>query len=158
MKKQMIAGAVLASCVVLPMTVAAETKPLDAMESDLFKCFAMTDEQKRLVCYDDISRNLADAKPEKKELAEKRAVADFGLTHQTQSFDELELQAVKVEKNPSGDWVITMENGQVWEQTKEQDYRFRSNQPKVRIFKLLFGSYAMTEEGRTKKLRVKRIN
>ena len=109
MRKQMIAGALLAACTVLSMGAVASTDAEETMENGLFKCFAMTDEQKRLVCYDDISRNLAEAKPEKKALAEKRAVADFGLTHQSQSFNEMNMQAIKVEKNTSGDWVITMD-------------------------------------------------
>ncbi|GLQ30510.1 hypothetical protein [Litoribrevibacter albus] len=153
MNKPMILGALLASAL-FSNVHAAETKGLD---EQMLKCFEMTDEQQRIVCYDDISRSIAKANPEKQELIKKRAVADFGLTHQEQANDEMVMQAVRVDREPGGLWSITMENGQVWKQTKEERFSFQSDQPQVRIFKLLLGSYALTEEGRSKKIRVKRV-
>ena len=154
MKKSILAAAVLASSMINPVTTMAETKPLD---EQLLKCFEMTDELKRIVCYDTISRSIAKANPEKQEIIQKRAVADFGLAHQQQSSDEMIMQALQIERLPGGMWKITMENGQVWQQTKEERFGFSSQQPKVRVFKMLFGSYAMVEEGRSKKIRVRRI-
>ena len=153
MKKLMIAGALLTSAMVTPLqTVAA-----DELNEKLLKCFEMTDESQRVVCYDEISRSIAQANPEKQELVKKRAIADFGLVHQEQTNSELIMQTASVKREPGGLWLITMDNGQVWKQTKEERFSFSSDQPKVRIFKLLLGSYAMQEDGRTKKIRVKRI-
>ncbi len=159
MKKPTILGALLASTLISPLFVsqASAAAASQGFDEKMLKCFEMTDEEKRIVCYDDISRGIAQANPEKQELIQKRAVADFGLTHQEQAHDEMIMQAVKVEREPGGLWLITMDNGQVWQQSKDERFIFQSDQPKVRIFKLWLGSYAMTEEGRSKKIRVKRV-
>lgn len=129
----------------------------EALDEQMLKCFEVTSQDKRITCYDDIARSLAKADPAKQEMVKKRAQADFGLANQEQSFDEMTLETQSVKRSPDGLWTITMKNGQIWQQTKEQRFRFSSDQPKVRIFKLLLGSYAMTEEGKSKKIRVKRL-
>lgn len=154
MNKPMILGALFASTLLVSFQASAESKDLD---EQLLKCFEMSDEKRRMVCYDDISRAIASANPEKQEVVKQRAIADFGLSHQKQAHDEMVMKAVKVDREPAGKWLITMENGQVWQQTDDERYNFNSKQPEVRIFKMLFGSYAMTEVDRSKKIRVKRI-
>lgn len=154
MKKPMILGALLASTVLVPVQASADAKGLD---EQLLKCFEMSDETQRIVCYDGISRTIAKANPEKQEIVKQRAIDDFGLSHQEQSHDEMIMQATHVEREPGGKWLITMDNGQVWQQTNDDRYNFHTKQPKVRIFKMLFGSYAMTEVDRSKKIRVKRV-
>jgi hypothetical protein len=126
------------------------------MEDRIVNCFQMKDEAERISCYDKMARQQIKDNPEKAAVVKQRAIDDFGIKHQEQTYDELYMTVVSVTRNGT-DMIMTMDNGQVWEKTSEEDYRFHEDPPKVKVFQLWLGSYAMKEEGRAKKMRVQRV-
>lgn len=140
--------------------------------SDVESCRPIVDDVERLACYDALfgrgdksnpARD-ADAAAAGKEFAGSAAetVEGFGAEQlPANSPDEIEARLVGNFTGWSGDTVFRLDNGQVWQQTRNyiRSYTPREpmHEPRVTISKGLFGSYDLRVEGVKRVVQVKRI-
>lgn len=130
---------------------------LSAAHADVGDCAIIADDTDRLACYDRLFRQVsAEAAPDETD------VAEFGA-------ESIERDTVaSIEARLAGDFtgwtgktVFTLDNGQVWRQTRNyiRPYAPREpiSQPKVTITKGALGSYNMRIEGVGRTVQVKRV-
>jgi hypothetical protein len=125
------------------------------------RCAALDDDRARLACYDSIfGRPAANAPVDAPAAATAtNAEADFGLTEAAKRAREPEESkerfpesisgtVAKVARQPAGELVLTLENGQVWTQL-QVDVRARvAVGDTVTIKKAALGSHLLVTEGR----------
>ena len=142
-------------------------------------CAAITDDNKRLECYDNFLKKQKEqrtqetpkpAKPVSPEttpaIAEtsqpkQSAEETFGSENlsktKSEQIDELQSQAI----GKFGLWEkgmeVTLENGQVWEIVDVRNAYHKITNPKITIEKGIFGSYMLGVEGLNKRFKAKRI-
>ena len=87
--------------------------------------------------------------------------AIFGLEHkqkpEEERPDELRLKWTKKKKDAYGQWIITLENGQVWHQTDSKRFSFRSPEQWVVVSRGVFGGFFLGEPEHNKQIRVERV-
>jgi hypothetical protein len=125
------------------------------------RCAALDDDRARLACYDSIFGRPAASAPVDAPAAATaaNAEADFGLTEAAKRAREPEESkerfpesisgtVAKVARQPAGELVLTLENGQVWTQL-QVDVRARvAVGDTVTIKKAALGSHLLVTEGR----------
>ena len=115
---------------------------------DVNDCKRITKDAKRLACYDELFGREAS----------NEAVAR---NPPTSPVTDIETRLIGDFTGWSGRTVFTLDNGEVWQQTKNyiSDYSPRSPipQPKVTITKGMFGAYNMRIEGIKRTVQVKRV-
>jgi hypothetical protein len=89
------------------------------------------------------------------------AVAVFGLEYKQKQKEEqpdkLQLKWTEKKKDPYGNWIITLENGQVWHQIDSRHFYFVNPDHWVVISRGVLHSFFLGEPGRNGGIRVKRI-
>ncbi len=123
-----------------------------ADSTDADDCTRIENDTQRLKCYDDLFKRAAD---------EVRN-SEFGAEQiEAPPIDFLEARLVGDFKGWTGKTVFTLDNGQVWRQTKNyiQDYTPRDPvpTPKVTISKGMMGSYNLQVEGVKRIVQVRRV-
>ena len=116
-RRRAVALIVTASAVVIPTVSLADTPAPLPLPAELLQCRSETDATRRLACFD---REIARALPSAEERFGYRGeVARESIEREKAATPTLERLQGKVESlsaQPSGDWVITLDNGQVWAQ------------------------------------------
>lgn len=140
-------------------------------------CRRVDDDRDRLACYDRLyprEPRLAEGAKESAQSTgtvaqdpvealspDPAAVEEFGAEQIIQSVDHLEARLVGDFDGWSGNTVFRLDNGQVWQQTKNYipDYKPRDpvSQPRVTISRGFMGSYNLQVEGVKRIVQVKRI-
>jgi len=144
-------------------------------------CAAITDNNKRLECYDKFlkkqseQRNQETLKPSQvnapepapavtespePELTVEEKFGSEGLkdpSKKPKSVDEISSRAIGTYKMWEKGIPVTLENGQVWEITDHRSTYHKVTNPMITIEKALFGSYLLGVEGLNKRFRVKRV-
>ncbi|WP_223670385.1 hypothetical protein [Kangiella shandongensis] len=146
-------------------------------------CAAITDDTKRLKCYDaflkaqkstEEAKPAKAAKPEvpqppaapvKPEPAEPELTAEerFGAEHLDKAdqdngeLDVIKSRALGLYKSWDKGLEVELENGQVWEITDSRSAYYKVKNPKIKVEKGLFGSYMLRIDGLNKGFRVKRV-
>jgi len=146
-----------------------------AAEEPASRCVDIDDDQARLACYDEAHGRTAPAAATTRAATTTTAAVagipstvpprpekDFGLSAEKRAADkepsELVATVASVQAHTHiGRWIITLDNGQVWEQreTTSEARRPRPGDP-VKISKASLGSYLLTSPGRGSS-RVRRI-
>lgn len=122
----------------------AQAQSQSVNPEQLAECAAIKNPVQRLVCYDEVvsgsgvatvasqgaSKGASRAaqasqgrsqQPTKSERSDERDLeAEFGLPVETERLKRLDVEIASKQQTPRGQWIITLENGQVWKQT---DYR-----------------------------------
>ena len=152
------------------------SSPASAESPAAEDCGLLADDQERLACYDAaFPADSADEAPaprsdvahdaliqaEEDSTMETSDDADFGAEQVEQRIDRLEARLVGDFNGWSGNTRFRLDNGQVWQQTKNyiRDYEPREPipQPRVTISRGLMGSYNLQVEGVKRIVQVKRI-
>jgi hypothetical protein len=129
-------------------------------------CSLLEEDQERLACYDAAfgrfdTATEAPTKAEADTTPENSAAAEFGAEQVEQRIDHLEARLVGDFTGWTGNTKFRLDNGQVWEQTKNYipNYEPREpiSQPRVTISRGLMGSYNLRVEGVKRIVQVKRI-
>jgi hypothetical protein len=139
-------------------------------------CRNLADDGDRLACYDaafgrdsvnEVAASRTDAATEAPAEAEtdttpeNSAVAEFGAEQVEQRIDHLEARLAGDFTGWTGNTKFRLDNGQVWEQTKNYipNYEPREpiSQPRVTISRGLMGSYNLRVDGVKRIVQVKRI-
>lgn len=166
----------LASLSLIPFVLAAAAAGASAqgLPAELRRCMAETDDGRRLACFDREAASLAGAAapaatgiagaapaltPEQR-FGLRGEVARETLEREkaaTPVADRLQAKVVAVAVGATGDWVVTLDNGQVWAQVPTGTrYRIRVGDA-VEITPGALGSYMLTgESGRAVRVRRRR--
>jgi len=137
-------------------------------------CRQITDDAERLACYDELFGREESSDPPGdantagagKEVTDGRpdpdAASEFGAEQlPAQAVDSIEARLVGDFTGWSGDTVFRLDNGQVWQQTRNYIRAYTPREPmhvpRVTISKGLFGSYDLRIEGVKRVVQVKRI-
>ncbi|TCI02650.1 hypothetical protein EZV61_12680 [Corallincola luteus] len=169
------------------LSVALSCLSVHAAPASLQQCAAISDDAQRLNCYDQLAaRTLPDSPaaiaPETQPLpavqpapgglagapdaptvmaVEPTAEEKFGLEHKQAVAEDapetLTLRISKKKKNAYGKWVLTLENGQVWQQTDSTRYNFNHKDGLVVISRGSVGSFFIGQPDRNKRIRAKRV-
>ncbi|NVK22897.1 MAG: hypothetical protein HWD86_10290 [Kangiellaceae bacterium] len=133
--------------------------------SSPYDCGAISDNEKRLVCYDGFFKNKSYTPstiiaPQKSEVINKNEDS-FGQEQldksQSNIPEQLNSRAVGIFKTWSKNLEINLENGQIWKVVSDRDVYFKTKNPKVSIEQGFLSVYYMRIEGLSSKLKVKRI-
>lgn len=131
------------------------------------QCVGIDDDRARLACYDEAFGRVAPAGATMRAPATATAVParpekDFGLSVEQRAVDKEPTELVATVTNVQnhshvGRWIVTLDNGQVWEQ-RETTPQARRPRPgdQVTISIASLGSYLLTAPGRGSS-RVKRL-
>jgi hypothetical protein len=156
---------------ILPLVAVRAQEPETAR-----KCASIAEDGQRLACYDGIFRSgrpdethatPAAAVPSGSTAVDSTAVsaADFGLTEQqirqTRPDESPEPDAItspitQLKRAPTGELIVTLENGQVWRQTDSTSSRGLRTGDQVTVKRAAMGSFFLTVAGQPT-LRVRRI-
>jgi hypothetical protein len=147
----------------------------DTLQVNLLKCAQNSDSLQRLGCYDKLAENLKikeqhirptqtnhveDKKSaETSEVQETAALAKFGNENKQdpeESIEQIQAKVSKISNNKHGQYVITLDNQQVWRQTDKIRMKFKQGQV-VDIERGFMGSFFMGTERLNKRMRVKRV-
>ena len=145
-----------------------------AVPDTLLACVSLADDQRRLACFDQelalLTTPATVAKPlEQAPLPQESSIAvatpateaidNFGMTPELasktsasksdESLKELTAVVVALRKRPRGEQVVTLENGQVWSQTRSESGLLVKEGDTVIIRRGLLGSYRIV--GRSKR-------
>lgn len=101
----------------LAAAAAADEPPRAPLPAELLLCRGETDDARRLACFD---REIARAVPSAEQRFGYRGeVARESIEREkaaTPALEQLQGKVASMSATPSGDWVITLDNGQVWAQ------------------------------------------
>lgn len=131
---------------------------------DVKQCLKHENDKDRLACYDAIANKVdteAVLKQAKKlEASAKNKNELFGLEHKKylteDSADKIEAKVVKAKKNPYGYIKLTLDNGQVWQQTAGRRFKVKTDDM-VRIERSLLGSFKIYKSGSDTGFKFKRL-
>ncbi len=127
------------------------------------RCAEVADSLERLTCYDRQNPPRAASAARKapdvdfganEELMRKRQA--IGETLVTRGPDRITAKVAKVSASATGDTLIELENGQVWQQTQDRIERIAAPGDEVTVSKGAFGSYFLVSKSRLS-TRVKRV-
>ena len=122
-------------------------------------CFSITDDAKRLACYDAYAGDLVQQDPSLN-VSQKRSESWFGLTkifERSYEPESIMSPVVGVRKKVRGQRILTLENGQIWVQTDSSSKPRIRVGDHVRIRKASMGSFLLTRDGNNKSIRVRRV-
>lgn len=132
---------------------------------ELRRCMAETAESARLACFDREAARLVGATDAPAMTPEERFGLRGDVARETlerekaarQSLERLEARVTAVASGPTGDWVVTLDNGQAWAQVPSGTrYTIRVGDA-VTISSASLGSYMLTgESGRSVRVRRRR--
>ena len=165
------------SSLIITISLLALSLPGQAAALSLKSCAAMEDPVERLACYDTLAGRLpADTAPSstaafkpvdsvKPSASAVEPAPDaesaFGLEKKKkpkeEKLDELRVKWTKKQKDASGKWIITLDNGQVWHQIDRRFFRFIDPEQRVVIYPGVLGSYFLGEPERKNGIRVERV-
>lgn len=155
--------------------LSAQSAMADSLNEQLLQCRTVDNDIARLQCFDDATQHMNKATKEIKAAVIKQSAPVAAATPpavvapktQTEIFgfesqqirnatpDKLLVTVVEVTKSLRGKSTFTLANGQVWKQKDSESYRLKSDK-QVFIKKGALGSFFLGQEGRNKKIRVKR--
>ncbi len=160
---------------IITAALLASSGIINAEESDapktMAECAKLTDNQKRLECFDTLSKQ-AEKAPEGFEIIElprpsqtrpanakqENPYDDFGKEHVEASGDEKMVSSIEGEfKGWSGKTKFNLTNGQVWKQSRQGSFSLNLVDPTIIIEKGMFGSYFLKVEGYNRRVAVKRV-
>lgn len=148
--------------VVLPYSGMASS-----LDSAFTACKKLSDDTKRLACFDQIQLQPHVAAPEAG--AAKAAVArpgqavltedDFGLEHKAAVKDKLQssvpMVLKKISTTPFGIQIFSFENAQVWRQVSKETFNAKTGKTYI-LERGALNSFFLSEEGSGRKTRVRR--
>jgi len=158
----------------LSFALAAPTANAQQVNSEeLAKCSSIENALKRLVCYDEVvegsgmataAASTPASRPASTPATEQSAASqpsdperDFGKPKRSDEIDVLAVQIESKRKNAYGKWVITLTNGQRWEQTDSETFMLPDD-GKYQIERGVFDSFFLAREGLSKRIKVRRID
>ncbi len=122
-------------------------------EERLYGCAGFADKAQRLTCFDDLARDvMSNAKPD------KISSQSFGLEHKDTGKDLIGVQQAivkELKKNAYGAMVLTLDNGQVWEQKDTKTMSIHDGDA-VLIERGAMSAFYLTAQG-NKRMRVARV-
>jgi hypothetical protein len=145
--------------------------------ADLARCAAIDSDTERLNCYDTLAKQAGEQHQEARKTVATVAAADtaassasadlddFGLdgrkpagqADEPKGPDEMQARIVKFDTQPRGEYVLTLDNGQVWQQ-REYDWHLAfSVGDEVIIKRGLMKSYRLQQKGNNRTTAVTRI-
>lgn len=156
----------------------------ETISDALLACGNTGNSLKRLVCYDDVvkninnytgtqeaisrtvalapraNKNVESQQPVKAEPTPPRTSnSEFGLEHKV-SLDDLPDSFAgvvsKVTKSPRGYIIITFDNGSIWQQSDDKDLKIKVGQ-EIMIERGMLGAFYAQKEGVNKRMKVKRV-
>lgn len=152
--------------------IAQSADPIEELKA----CARMTDRDARFTCLDNLGERVlreesADKKPMREKAAQPEAVTTAPATNAQPLPDDLSVPPLgdgqeskdikfsgmitSCEKGHFGDWYFILDNGQVWEEVKSRNRRFKECNFNVTITKDFFG-YIMRIDALDKTIRVRR--
>lgn len=144
-----------------------------AIHKQLRICSALSDNTKRLTCYDQMTQKVQSSiiiqepikthikkqiKAQPIKSAEQRT-AKFGAQHLEKDVDEIEkidLTIAKIEKSLRGLKIFHFTNGQVWKESSKKYFKVKKGD-KVFIKKAVFGSFIIGTNKNNQITKVKRV-
>ncbi len=160
---------------IITAALLASSGIINAEESDapktMAECAKLTDNQKRLECFDTLSKQ-AEKAPEGFEIIElprpsqtrpakakqENPYDDFGKEHVEASGDEKMVSSIEGEfKGWSGKTEFNLTNGQVWKQANSGTFYINETNPTIIIEKGFMGAYYLKVKGYNKRVAVKRL-
>ncbi len=145
--------------------------------ADIARCTAIDSDTERLQCYDKLFAHSRERPQEQSRVAATTAATataatsatvdldDFGLdgrkpageADEPKGPDEMQARIAKLDAQPRGEYVLTLDNGQVWQQ-REYDWHFAfSVGDEVIIKRGLMKSYRLQQKGNNRTTSVTRI-
>lgn len=168
----------------LSLLLAATTAQAQTIESALKACTQQENSLKRLVCYDNLVKNLnqyhglnkavsqtsphfpsrpmrhkADIAAVTKPDTGSSSTDGFGMRKQqaaSEELDKITSQATKVTESLRGYLIVTLENGQVWRQIDNESMKIKQGNT-VFVERAALGSFRMGKPNANKRIRVKRV-
>jgi len=123
------------------------------------ECSDIIDNLQRLTCYDNIFRAKDLSPAQQRSEDEQRFGAERIVVEPKKAekitVSEISGTVVELSKKARGEYVFTLDNGQIWQQTEAQRKKFRTGIA-VKIRKGSFGSYLL-DAGKTGRTKVRRI-
>lgn len=150
----------------LPLIVAVLTPPevgaqdgLAVNDYALGRCRLIQDIAARAACYDGLVDTQSQSSDAQRLMIENQrlrdAMARQRSAEETEAPAELVDTIAALDKRPDG-WVVTLQNGQIWQQHVSRRYELRVGQ-QVRIYPTIFGGgYKLTAPGKGGFIYVKR--
>ncbi|MFQ6371889.1 hypothetical protein [Shewanella sp. YIC-542] len=144
-----------------------------SVESQLAHCAAISDDAARLACYDTLAGGGLAATPVatpapavpampsqamQPQAAPQPSPTDkFGIKQQVvePELDTIKAQVTHVGKTARGSLIVTLDNGQTWQQIGAESYRLKAKQSVV-IKRAAFDSFLLSVDGMNRTIRVKR--
>ncbi|WP_051215768.1 hypothetical protein [Ferrimonas futtsuensis] len=133
----------------------------DKAAEAVVNCASQTDKLDRLVCFDQLGKPVragTPTKPAAPQAASPDATDErFGLSDKRPEEPEaIEAAVSKLQQDPYGKFIVTLDNGQVWKQIDSKRFRLKKDKP-ITIKKASLGSFMLSQEGSSKSARVKRL-
>lgn len=143
-------------CIVLVLVGLLGAGALRADDAPAHRCAAIEDDSVRLACFDEAFPRAADA------------AKDFGLSARqvAQATDHaagsgaptrITARVLSVTRIKSGQFIVTLDNGQTWRQGEGESYAPLDADETVTIKKAALGSYILITSG-GRSIRVRRVN
>lgn len=185
-EQHLLAVATLASVILAALVLGAAPVSAQVASTDIRQCFDIADDAARIRCYDNVARALNGQAPlpplyqAPTLYPETQAPAAAGTQPVASSADTGDDQVVtfglprarvdglgedavlydriaELDKSGFGDYVVTLESGQVWKQTSAQEYHLREGQ-EVSIRSTSWGSdYRLHADGVPGHIQVTRV-
>jgi hypothetical protein len=142
--------------------------------SELQKCQDQENALKRLVCFDEATKDLSQSdraivptiqahskpsSPQKPAVVNDNTPTQFGLEHKADTDalpDTIFAAVTTLKKNTYKKYTISLDNGQVWTQSDNERLRLSVGE-NVYIKRGMLGAFYMSKEGVNQRIRVKRV-
>lgn len=132
---------------------------LQAADGSWQQCAAIADDGKRLACYDDYAQNIS-PQPNPAPISREEKEAAFGLADPRQAeleeLEEIHSTVIDVQRKSRGQRILTLENGQVWEQKDSYTTPTFHVGDSVTIKRGFMGAYRLKRDAGGKALQVRR--
>jgi hypothetical protein len=123
----------------------------ESIEDKLRACANETDDAARLACFDKATKPAKPPAPVAAEAAPTPAVdpvADFGNDAKKEDeITEISATVVEVRKRTRGQYVVTLDNGQVWTEKDAEPYLRIKVGDTIRIKRVAMGGYRLVGRG-----------
>lgn len=130
--------------------------------ANLLTCRQITPANERLACYDALVKQDPVTAITKQTVKNKeKAIDDFAKEHikkstNEQGLNQLSSKVAKLKQLIRGEWVITLENGQTWQQKDSKKFKLKVGDV-IRLEKGMLGSVSLYVEGSNRSIAVKRL-
>jgi len=175
-ERSTLPGVLLAVVTTALLLTVPGPQPGAAEPSDLIErlriCRSLTGDEARLRCFEDATSALdtesgavaAQAPPsglpaDPEEAFGANQIPDFDRPRRDERLPELRTRIIGLTARATGEWVMTLENGQIWMQTQSEPYPLdlADGPVEVVLFRNVFGGFYMRKADENVRLRVKRI-